>query len=257
MRTLKILILLACAMAAGCGGGGGGGGSSPDMSGWWEFTMRQPGPSDPHAFVQLAPAAQSGSDVVYLGLDFTFDGATLTGADPDFDAVRRSEFHLTARSSELLEGQIHGIEPGAPTAYRDARMRRVAVPTGRLTAVGTAGGMPLDLNCPTAYAIVEDDPGVGSTDYNIAIVDAGLTDGNQLQLGFSLTNWLVFPIEKPISSSSRLRLTMGEMSYEATNGMFIFTEFAANERIRGTYQVIFGLDGTAEGTFDVQVRGTR
>ena len=256
LPKLTALILLAGAFAAGCGGGGGG--SAPDLNGWWELSVRQPGPTDPFVFIWLGPTAQSGSDVVYLDIEFTYDGTTLHGADPDFSSAARQEYHLTHTSADFLEGQGAMILPGTDPAYRDIRMRRVPTPTGSITGAGTAGGAPLDWSCPTAYAVVEQTPVGANTDYEVQIVDAGPTAAASLGLVFTLTPWVILPITKSVPANARAGLVRKDGSYyEATDGTVVFDEFVPDGRIRGYYQLVLGLDGTAEGTFDVQVRGRR
>lgn len=255
MRIPKLCVLLTCVVAFGCGGGGGGGGT--DLNGWWELSLR-PTTGGAYGFAFLGPAAHSGSDVVYIGIDLTFDGTTLAGADPDFASAHRTELHLDFRSADLLEGQVHGIAPATPTTVRDARLRRVPRPTGTFTAVGNAGGAPVDIHSRTAFAVVSETPvGGGSSDYVLDIVDMHPAMADGIRLSLRLATLLIFPVERNIPAGCTLYFTLTDDSFTATNGTVVFTHFAASDRVRGSYQVILGLDGTVEGTFDVPVLGTR
>ena len=255
MRASTIPLLFTVLLVGACGGGGGGG--DTDLNGWWELSV-PPASGGDYEVAWLGPASHSGSRVTYMALDLTYDGTELTGADPDFSTARRIEYHLTRRSPDLLEGQLHHIVPGDPTVYRDVRMRRRAAPDGRFTAEGNAGGSPVDVDSRTAYAIVESSPaGGGETHYIVTIADVLPAAADGIRLTLTLTQYVIYPIVRTIPAGCALDFSRTDISYPATNGSVQFTDFSATDRIRGSYEAVLGLDGAVSGTFDVPVRITR
>ena len=255
MRTLLgALFLLVCAIGAGCGGGGGD--PAYDLNGWWLYALPGTGGVGEPPVVAAGPAWHRGSDVVLLGLHLVLEGTSLVGADPDFESASRSEYHLTVRSQDRIEGTIHAYPSGAPTDVTDVVLLRSPPPSGVLTMEGTADGGPIHLGSSTSYAFRQRAPAAGGgTDNEVQVLDM-MPDG-QNGIGFSLwfpDVWLP-PRVMSVPADLRAGVIVDQQPYEATAGTITLTRLDA-DRVQGEYVLVLGLHGSAEGTFDVPILRT-
>jgi hypothetical protein len=218
--------------------------------------LRDPGGGGEPLAAVACPVRHQGSDVVLLGLHLVLEGTSLTGADPDFESTSRSEYHLTVRSADRIEGTLHGYASGAPTTVTDVVLLRSPPPNGVLTMAGTGDGGPIDLVSGTSYAIREGATAAGGgTDYDVQVIDM-LPDGEN-GLGFSFwfpDVWLP-PRVMAIPADARAGISVDQRVYSATAGTITLTSFD-DDWVRGEFDFVLGLHGTVRGTFDVPILHT-
>lgn len=256
MRTTAVILALFLALPTACGGGGGGG-SDVRLDGWWEMQVPLPSSTDPYAFLYLGPAAQSGQDVRYAGIDWTWDGNALRAADPDATSPNREEYRLTAQTPDLLEGDYVVFSDDRATSARGIRLWRRATPTGHVSGTGAVGGS-VGWACGTAYAVVEEQPAAGGfTDYRATLVDAGPDSWTMMAFEFRLGPVSVHPLTLPATEQVTVWFERGESAWSALDGEVVFTELDAAGSVRGTYDLTFSGGGALQGEFDVPVRAVR
>ena len=137
-------------ISSSCGDDGVAG-PSVDFSGWWQVLARDAGTADPYVLVRIVNAAQSGSVVHINGIQYTFSGATLTGADPSPSDRDRTEFSLVVSQASAV-GTMTRYSGGGVSSVEDVQMYRTLAPSGALSGAGIVQAETVTVNTSTGYA---------------------------------------------------------------------------------------------------------
>ena len=257
MRITLIVVAACLALGPlGCGNGGETPTPTYDLSGWWEYAVRESGAATPYVIVAQAPASHTGTTVllnnsVRAGITLMQDGTSLSGAHPNATDDPREEYDLRIVTNDRMEGTSTAVLGGGPVATLDLRLIRISPPTGSFTINGTVSGEPASYSSSTPYAIARITP---PETYTLNLLD--LEPDRTVALGITFDH---IPLGAtgsyavgPAAGEIAVAFSVRGAAVPATAGTVAFTRIDET-RVAGTFTLTLGGLGTLTGTFDMAV----